>query len=224
MPDKRERKELCVPFCFALKPCCAPWSFHIKSEVGYNIYMQNTLSPNLQTLLDNRLRYLSPIVGEAINSFDWSSKLIDIGRKFGLHVDEMEDFQSVVVKSMIGLISPDQFEQELISALALSPANAEKVIAALNAQVFEPIHDYVLKGKPSDDVMAKTGIVIDQDTRNSNQDTNTEPVQNSPTLHAETTEIDLGTTMEPKVAPSVAPVAPTVPADEEEFADFFNDK
>jgi hypothetical protein len=61
------------------------------------------LSSNLQALLDNRLRYLPEITGAAINSIDWATKLIVIGKKHGLHVDEMEDFQAVVLKAWFPL-------------------------------------------------------------------------------------------------------------------------
>jgi hypothetical protein len=125
----------------------------------------NTLSPNLQSLLDNRLRYLPPITGAAIGSVDWSAKVIEIGHKYGLHIDEMEDFQAVVLKSMIGLIAPANFEQELITALALSPSSADKVIEDVNIKIFGPIHDYVMRqGKPVDGIKA-AGIVL-QDPSN----------------------------------------------------------
>lgn len=120
------------------------------------------ISPNLQSLLDNRLRYLPPLVGDAINSIDWASALIDIGRKFGMHMDEMEDLQAIVLKSMIGLIAPERFEQELITGLALSPANAEKMIASINAKIFEPIHEFVMNGgKTATDPMKTVGIEIE---------------------------------------------------------------
>ena len=119
-----------------------------------------TLSSSLQSILENRLRYLPEITGQAINSIDWSGKLISIGHKYGLHVDEMEEFQGVVLKSMIGLIDPEHFETELINALALSPITTEQVIAEINAQIFEPIHDFVMnKGKI--DTMKSTGITVE---------------------------------------------------------------
>lgn len=120
----------------------------------------NNLSPQLQQILENRLRYLPEITGAAINSIDWATRIINIGHKYGLHVDEMEEFQGVVLKSMIGLIAPENFESELINTLALSPATTEKIIGELNTQVFEPIHDYVMNdGKV--DQLKSTGIEID---------------------------------------------------------------
>ena len=119
------------------------------------------LSSNLQTILENRLRYLPEITGQAINSIDWATRIITIGHKYGLHVDEMEEFQEVVLKSMTGLIAPEQFESELITALALSPATTEKIIAELNAQIFEPVHDYVMNGGKSDGLKT-SGIEVEK--------------------------------------------------------------
>ncbi len=118
-----------------------------------------TLSPSLQSILDNRLRYLPEITGRAIASIDWSSKLITIGKKYGLHIDDMEDFQTVVLKSMIGLIPPEKFETEIISAVALSPIDTEKIIHEINDQIFEPIHDFVINGGKSDPLKA-TGLEV----------------------------------------------------------------
>jgi hypothetical protein len=130
------------------------------SKSLYNTLMTN-LSSNLQTILENRLRYLPEITGQAINSIDWATRIITIGHKYGLHVDEMEEFQEVVLKSMTGLIAPEQFESELITALALSPATTEKIIAELNAQIFEPVHDYVMHGGKSDGLKT-SGIEVEK--------------------------------------------------------------
>ena len=119
-----------------------------------------TLSSNLQSVLDNRLRYLPEITGKAINSVDWSGKLVAIGHKYGLHVDEMEEFQGVVLKSMIGLIPPEKFEMELINALALSPATIEEVISEINVQIFEPIHNFVMSDGKVDPIK-NSGIVLE---------------------------------------------------------------
>ena len=122
------------------------------------------LSSSLQSTLDNRLRYLPPIVGEAIHSVDWSSALITIGKKFGLHIDDMEELQTVVLKSLVGLITPTDLERELISATAFSPANTQKLIQELNERVFEPIHDFVMNQGKKADPLHQAGIVVDAPT------------------------------------------------------------
>ncbi len=120
------------------------------------------LSSNLQSILDNRLRYLPDITAKAIASVDWATKLSSIAHTYGLHMDEVEDLQSVVMRSMVGMIAPADFEQSLISALALSPANAEKMISEINAQVFQPIHDVVMAGGKSPDGMVGMGIHVEE--------------------------------------------------------------
>ena len=118
------------------------------------------LSSNLQQLLDNRLHYLPEITGQAINSFDWSTKILEIGKKYGLHMDEMEDLQTVVLKSLIGLLPSEEFENNIINALALSPSNADKMITDINEKIFSPIHQFVMNKGKAPDTLAATGIVL----------------------------------------------------------------
>jgi len=118
------------------------------------------LSSNLQSLLDNRLHYLPAITGQAIQSIDWSTELINIGRKYGLHIDEMEDLQTIVLKSLIGLLPAEEFENNLISNLALSPSNADKVMSDINDRIFSPIHEFVMNKGKKPDTLSATGIVL----------------------------------------------------------------
>lgn len=113
--------------------------------------------------MDSRLRYLPEITGQAIMSIDWPTRLIAIGKKYGLHIDDMESFQEVVLKSMLGIIDPDRFESSLLESLALSPANLDAVIDDVNDAILEPIHDFVMnQGKPSIDPLKQAGITIPQ--------------------------------------------------------------
>lgn len=129
--------------------------------IHYTIVM-NTLSPRLQSLFENRMRYLPEITARALTSIDWSSKLITIGKKYGVHVDEMEDFQEVVLNSMIGLSAPDQFEQQLLLALAVSPTTLTSIIHDINDQIFEPIHDFVVNQGKSPDPLQQAGLIVEK--------------------------------------------------------------
>lgn len=143
----------------------------------YYIYMNN-LSPNLQSILDNRLRYLPAVVGKAINSIDWATELITIGKKYGIHIDEMEEFQGVVLKSMIGMIAPDQFESSLISATAVSPTTAGHMIDDINKKILEPVHNYIMNPDKPVNQVEKMGIDIQDKKPDSiifNQDSSEAP-------------------------------------------------
>lgn len=109
------------------------------------------LSSKLQAVLNNRLRYLPEITSRAISSVDWPTKVIEIGKKYGLHMEEIGDLQEVVLKSMTGLADPSDFESNLISATAASPATIDHLIDDLNLNIFEPIHNFVVNnGKVPD--------------------------------------------------------------------------
>lgn len=119
------------------------------------------LSSKLQAVLNNRLRYLPEITGKAISSVDWSTKVIEIGHKYGLHMDEIEELQGVVLKSMTGLASPADFETNLITATAASPATIERLIEDLNHHIFEPIHDFVMNNGKAPDPLKAQGIELE---------------------------------------------------------------
>jgi hypothetical protein len=167
------------------------------------------ISSNLQSILDNRLRYLPDITAKAIASVDWATKLSEIARGYGLHMDEVEDLQSVVMRSMVGMIPPQNFEQELISALALSPANAEKIIGEINANVFQPIHDFVMAGGKAPDGMVSAGLHVEESLAPEPEHTPSplEAVGALPLSKGETTEHSSETTNE-LVLPEVVKSAP----------------
>lgn len=148
----------------------------------------NTLSPALQSILDNRLRYLPEVTGKAIASIDWSSKIIEIGHKYGIHVDDIEDLQAVVLKSMIGLLPPDEFERNLVMATAVSPSTAEQVIEAMNAAIFEPIHQFVMSGGKKPDALAAAGIELEKE----------EPAEQPTVLPQAAPELEIPASPEPQ--------------------------
>jgi hypothetical protein len=158
------------------------------------------LSSNLQSILTNRLRYLPEITGKAINSIDWPTKVVEIGHKYGLHIDDIEELQTVVLKSMTGLASPADFETNLISATAASPATIEKLIQDLNHHIFEPIHNFVMTDGKAPDPLAAHGIELEPAV---------EDISNAPELVPEPRgpELEIPASPEPvvqKLKPQVA--------------------
>ncbi|MEI8223923.1 MAG: hypothetical protein WCG20_02250 [bacterium] len=165
------------------------------------------LSSNLQSILTNRLRYLPEITGKAINSIDWPTKVVEIGHKYGLHIDDIEELQTVVLKSMTGLASPADFETNLISATAASPSTIEKLIQDLNHQIFEPIHNFVMTDGKAPDPLAVHGIELEPSA---------EEIPNAPELVPEPRGPELEIPASPE--PVVQKLKPQVPGS---FNDFF---
>lgn len=162
------------------------------------------LSSHLQTILDNRLRYLPEITGRAVSSIDWPTKVIEIGRTHGLHMDEIEELQEVVLKSMTGLAAPADFEKNLISATAAGPATIEKMIHDLNHHIFEPIHDFVMNNGKAPDPLKAQGIEIEHITPDEL------PIPTAP-ARASTHELEIPSNNEP------APVKKQVPGNHDSF-------
>lgn len=102
------------------------------------------MNENFQKTFEEQLAYLPEVNQRALRSFDWATELIAIGKQHGLHIDELEDLQIETMLVLVGLVHPNDYESELINRLAISPAEAGKIIADINTHVFIPIHDYII--------------------------------------------------------------------------------
>jgi hypothetical protein len=106
------------------------------------------MNDKLRQQFDEQLTYLPEINQAAMRSFDWATELISIGHGYGLHVDQLEDLQIETMLVMVGLTAPEKYEDELITRLALSPTEANRIIDEVNKRIFTPIHDYIVRGGP----------------------------------------------------------------------------
>jgi hypothetical protein len=59
------------------------------------------------------------------------------------------------------LVSPENFEDEIINATAVSPATAEQLISDINMQILEPIHEFVMNQGKAPDPLTATGIIVE---------------------------------------------------------------
>lgn len=90
------------------------------------------------------IQYLPEVNQHALRSFDWATVILNVGKKNGLYIDQLEDLQIETMLVLTGQVSAEDYPNELMNRLALSPAQAEKIIFDINQQVFTPIHDYIL--------------------------------------------------------------------------------
>lgn len=124
------------------------------------------MNENLKKTFEEQLTYLPAINQQALRSFDWATELIGIGKQYGLHIDQLEDLQIETMLVLVGVISADDYPNELITRLAISPSEADKIIEQINDRIFTPIHDHIVRGGPisspiSDAViMENTGVQI----------------------------------------------------------------
>lgn len=102
----------------------------------------------LKSVYEEQLLELPAINQEALKSFDWEKKLFEIGRKYGLHIDQTEDFWTETMLVLVGLEPADAYRDKLMTELAIAPADAEKITIDVNTQIFGPIHDFIIRGGP----------------------------------------------------------------------------
>lgn len=106
------------------------------------------MNDKLRQQFEEQLTYLPDINQQAMRSFDWATELISIGHGYGLHVDQLEDLQIETMLVMVGLTPPEKYQEELITRLALSPIEADRIIEEVNKRILSPIHDYIVRGGP----------------------------------------------------------------------------
>jgi hypothetical protein len=147
------------------------------------------MNDKLRQQFNDQLTYLPEINQRALQSFDWATELIAIGHGYGLHIDQLEDLQIETMLVLVGLTPADDYQNEVITRLAISPSEADKIIAEVNTRIFTPIHDYIVRGGPesaptSQSVMASAGFQMGADMPTTPISVPTPPrpaiIQNSP--------------------------------------------
>ena len=91
-----------------------------------------------------QLALLPSLNQSAIQSIDWMGLLIDIGKSHGIDHEDILDLQLETMLVLVGLEDPNNYENQLIAILALSPAEADKLITDITEQIFTPIANYII--------------------------------------------------------------------------------
>ena len=128
------------------------------------------MNEKLRQTFEEQLTYLPSINQQALRSFDWATELVGIGKQYGLHVDQLDDLQIETMLVLVGITNPDDYPNELITRLAISPSEADKIIEQVNDRIFTPIHDYIVRGGPIMNPPTDTAIMADAGLQMANQD------------------------------------------------------
>ncbi len=96
---------------------------------------QNTIQEHMKTLPHD--------VQEAIHGSSWERKILDIGRRYGLHVDQLEVLQTELSLAVLGLVGRDEFVKETIHEGGISRQVMDLMILDINREIFEPIRNHL---------------------------------------------------------------------------------
>ncbi len=122
------------------------------------MYTIINMNEKLRQSFEEQLVYLPEINQQALKSFDWATELLSIGKNYGLHIDQLEDLQIETMLVMVGLVQVKDYPDELITRLAISPSEANRIIEQVNERIFTPIHDYIVNGGPKI-ITTPTGVM-----------------------------------------------------------------
>lgn len=140
------------------------------------------MAKDIKQIIDERMLKLPPTLKEAIDSSDWERKIFDIGKKYSLHIDDLEYLETELSATIVGLSDRNEFAESLKTHLGLKDNVVEGIITDINNKIFEGIREK-LQGKMSEDgsdkmenssvvmsptekrVLKKAGVFVGEDTQ-----------------------------------------------------------
>lgn len=98
---------------------------------------------NTEQLIKDHLKTLPKPVKDAIASFDWTREVFSIGQKKSLHVDAIGEIQTEVMLVVLGLISPKEFYDQMVSRIGIKDELALEIADEVNEKVFVRIRNFM---------------------------------------------------------------------------------
>lgn len=133
--------------------------------------------------------YLKAVPNElrdAIIGSRWEEKLISIGRRNGVHIDQLGMLQDELAFVMGGVSSRDEFRSNLVDHLNLRDAEADAIIADINKNIMSDIQarlkrniEEIERREQEDEanqVLLEHGIEIDNEDNSSPQSKSEKPI------------------------------------------------
>lgn len=99
------------------------------------------INNSLKNTIDQHMKNLPEDVQEAIHASSWERKILDIGRKYGLHVDQLEILQTELSLAVLGLTEREEFVQETMREARIDKHVMETMVMDINREIFEPIRE-----------------------------------------------------------------------------------
>lgn len=96
-----------------------------------------------EQIIKDHLATLPEPVKKAIASFDWAKEVFDVGRKHIVHVDDIGEIQTEVMMVVLGLISPREFYDQMVSRIGIEEDLALEIADEINERVFMRIRDFM---------------------------------------------------------------------------------
>ena len=106
---------------------------------------------DIKAKISDRMKTLPAYLQEAINDSGWEKKIFNIGKKYNLHIDDLDYLEVELAGSLVGVSDQFSFAESLKKTLGLSDEIVDNIIKDINEQIFNGIRE-----KIKEDVNNKT--------------------------------------------------------------------
>lgn len=97
-----------------------------------------------QDIIKKRVAQLPSYIREALSKIDWAREIVEIGKKHGLHVDEMGALQTETVMVLVGLVHPNDYAKNLRTELHIPRLTVDLIVEDVNEKIFKNIRQALI--------------------------------------------------------------------------------
>jgi len=113
----------------------------IVSEINAKIFQAYKLEGIYSAELDQRLNTLPEKIREALTATSTETAILDIGKRYNLHIDQTGKLVEAVTQTLLGVIKPKEFTNYIVNQLGLEKTKANLITVDINNQIFLPIRE-----------------------------------------------------------------------------------
>src|SRR3989344_7157766 len=104
-----------------------------------------------------KVKDLPKVLQDAYYSIDTEDAVITIGQRNGLHLDQVADLHDLVSLVFLSSIKPQNFSKEVAKQVGTPQDKADIITAEINTQIFQPVHDELMKIQDTEAVSPPLG-------------------------------------------------------------------
>src|SRR3989338_9151182 len=99
------------------------------------------MNEKLRKIIKEQMTFLPKELQEAINSLDWAEIVKEIGKKYLLGEEEIDNLQTETMLVLLGLEEGEAYEKNIENEVGTSAKEAEKITDEAEQKIFTPIYN-----------------------------------------------------------------------------------
>ncbi|MFA6353972.1 MAG: hypothetical protein WCW93_03515 [Candidatus Paceibacterota bacterium] len=103
------------------------------------------MDPETEKIIKEQMEKLPDEIKKIFTDPELGNKIINIGRKNGLNIEQLGIFQTETYLVMLGLVHPDEYQTELKDRLKINNEKANTITKDVNEQMLSKIFDQLKK-------------------------------------------------------------------------------